>query len=372
MEKKEFYSLGIMSGTSLDGLDFSLIKSNGRKKIKLLYNTNFSIQEDLKHDINQLIEKFNKFSFKKVLKSEFFHSVQLKFNNLILRKIKIFSKKNSFALSDIDVIGLHGNTLIHNPKKKISLQLGDASFLANKLKILFVSEFRNNDIFLGGQGAPLVPIYHQAIFSDYGKNVIVVNIGGISNFTLLVGKKIFLASDIGPGNVLIDSFCKKNFKSSFDNDGKLAASGKIINKYLIKWCKKKFIKKPAPKSFDNYYFKTINFLKPSTQKKDLLRTLTFFTAKIIADSKNLFNFDLDKWIFCGGGVKNLTLINDINSLLPGENILISDELGWDSSYIESQAFAFISIRTLLNLPSSYPNSTGTKKQNICGIIYKPD
>ncbi len=369
MKKKELYSLGIMSGTSLDGLDFSIIRSDGKKKIKVLFNSNFKIKNEIREDIYKLIKKFNALNFSNVVNSDFYKRINSSFSKLIIKKINIFLKKNKFELSKIDLIGMHGNTLFHKPKEKISLQLGDPILLANQLKKPVVCNFRKNDIFLGGQGAPLVPVFHRLIFSKKNKNIMVVNIGGISNFTLLVGTKRIFASDIGPGNALIDKFCNLKFNKLFDEGGKIAASGDVIYELINEWLKKDFLKMQIPKSFDNYFFKLIDFAGLSKKNPtDLLRTLTFFTAKIIVESQSFLKFRIDEWIFCGGGVMNKTLMRDVKDLLKGKKNTISDEMGFDSDFIESQAFAYIATRTIKNLPSAFPNTTGCRKNNVCGEI----
>jgi len=234
-----------------------------------------------------------------------------------------------------------------------------------------VYNFRDKDIFFGGEGAPLVPIFHKAIFATKKKNIVVVNIGGISNFTFLNGKKNSLfASDIGPGNILIDTFCYKNFYKSYDLNGNIAKKGKIKFELINSWLKNQIFSEKFPKSFDTQNFKFIdskNYKEHSPY--DLLRTLTFFSAKLISMIKLSIKFKIDSWVFSGGGVNNSLLMSDIKSLLFDDQLFASDELGFDSSFIESAAFAYISIRTFKKLPSAFPNTTGCLKKNVCGSIF---
>ncbi len=370
MKNKEIYALGIMSGTSLDGLDFSLIKSDGTTKINVLFNHYFKFDLNMKQNINKLIINFNTKTINSVKKTSFFKETEMKFNDLMIRKIKVFFKKIRFDFEKLDLIGIHGNTLIHNPKKNISIQLGDFKLLSKKLNKIIIANFRDNDINLGGEGAPLVPIYHQAVFSKANKNIMVVNIGGLSNFSFLIGKKRVVSSDIGPGNALIDKYCNMKFKKSFDNKGQLAKKGCLEKKIVKKWLKKNFLKKKFPRSFDNNFFKIKNFVcNEKVNKYDMLRTITFFSAKIISNLKFNFKSKIDYWVFVGGGVSNLTLMGDIRNILYGQKILTSDQLGYDSAFIESSAFAFISIRTLKGMPSAFPETTGCRTKNICGKIY---
>ncbi|MEE2695300.1 MAG: anhydro-N-acetylmuramic acid kinase [Pseudomonadota bacterium] len=371
MEKKEYCSLGIMSGTSLDGLDFSLIKTDGKENVKNLINGYFEFSVKFRRSIKKLIRNFNNLNYKKKLESNEFKQINQKFTELIIEKINFFFSTNAVNLDDIDIIGLHGNTLLHEPSKGFSIQLGNPKYLSNNLKKPIVFNFRDNDIKNHGQGAPLVPIYHKAIFSDVGKNIMTVNIGGISNFSLLIGKRKMIASDIGPGNKLIDDFCLLNFDKLFDKNGELSSKGKIIPELIDDWKKKKFLKKPFPISFDNSYFKLKDFSYKKKKNLDILRTLTFFSAYLISNFQKKLNNKIDKWFFSGGGTKNYTLMKDLKDLLGKENVFLTSELGFDPFFIESQAFAYIAVRTLKKLPSSFPETTGCKKSGCCGFIYHP-
>ncbi len=355
----------------MDGIDFSLINSDGDKKINCKYNITYQYPQELKKDIKQLIISFNSKDLQKVLKSQNFKYVENKFDEFLIKKIHLFTKHFNISHDKIKLIGFHGQTLIHKPEKKISIQLGNAMKLSNYLKIPFVYNFRQADLDCGGQGAPLVPIYHKAIFLDKKLNLAVVNLGGISNITWVLKDGRIFASDIGPGNVLIDLYCKSNLEIPYDENGQIAAKGKVQEELIKKWLKLPFVNKPIPKSFDNFDFKIDDFVKNPSKfnKYDLLATLTNYTAKIVVNSQAFINTKINKWIICGGGSKNLTLIKDIKSLT--KNVYISDELGWDSDFIESQAFAYLAIRKLKKLKSSFKETTGTKKPIECGDIYYP-
>lgn len=370
MKKKEYYSIGIMSGTSMDGFDFSLIKSDGVSQIKVLKNQYFKLEKKLKENLKILIEKLNN-DFDKTMKSELFSCTQKEFSELVVFFTKKFVNINHINLNLVDVLGVHGVTLIHSPKNDISIQIGDAQHISNKLKKKVVSNFRVNDLKNGGQGAPLVPIYHNAIFSSNKKNTLIINIGGISNYTLL-SKNKFYSSDIGPGNVLIDSLCKRFFKKNYDNKGKLAENGKVNLNLIKNWKKQTFLKKKHPVSFDNYFFKLDDFISSEVSVYDNLRSLTFFTAYVISNLEQKLNYKIDEWIISGGGVKNHILMNHLKDLISSGNVFNADDFGYHSDFIESQAFAFISIRTIINLYSAFPETTGCKKSNICGIIFMPN
>ena len=371
MKRKEFYALGIMSGTSVDGLDFSLVKSDGKNKVCIITNKYFKFSEKIKNDLNNLISNSRLVSPEKIEQEKFFIEYNKSFSDYLIKKIKLFFSSVNFFVNDVDVIGIHGNTLVHKPEKKISIQLGDLKLISKKIGKPVIGNFRSNDISLGGEGAPLVPIFHKAIFSKHKRKIMVVNIGGISNFTYLEGKKCFLASDIGPGNTLIDNFCLKKFNKNFDKNGLMAGKGTVNLKLVDEWLSKNIFKKIIPRSYDTENFRLESFIGKRELNFNNLRSLTFLSAKIISSMKLKLGKKIDYWIFSGGGVKNLTLMSDIKALLKNEKILISDKIGFDSSFVESSAFAYISIRTIKNLPSAFPETTGCSKKNVCGKIYNP-
>ncbi len=375
MKKKEYCSLGIMSGTSLDGLDFSLVMTDGVNDVKNIFNEYYKFDKNTKSSIKTLIKKFNTCNYNIILNSEEFEILNTKFTKLIIKKIKSFLFKHSINLNKVDVVGLHGNTLIHEPKKGLSIQLGNPNLLSNQLKIKVISSFRDSDIKADGQGAPLVPIFHKCKFSESNKKVMVVNIGGIANFSFLIGKRIFLASDIGPGNKLIDELCNFIWQVDFDNDGKRAKQGRVIPELIQRWEGKKFNVESFPKSYDNSFFQLNNFIMKSDFNKnftnyDLLRSLTYFCALTIFNIKKNFKYKIDKWIFCGGGTNNSTLMNDLHILVGSEKLFTSKDYGLDPFFVESEAFAFIAVRTLKNLISTFPQTTGCKKSSVSGKIFR--
>ena len=372
MKKKEYCSLGIMSGTSLDGFDFSLIKTDGKFNIKTLVDKYYEFNSNIKKSIRKLIKKIDNFDIQLIKDSDELAYLNLKYSELVVKLIKDFRLKNKSQMKNLDVIGIHGNTITHQPDKGISIQLGIPNFLSKSLNTVIVAEFRNNDIKLEGQGAPLVPIFHQSLFSEKNKNIMVVNIGGITNFTLLKGKTKLFASDIGPGNKLIDEFCIKKFNKDFDDKGNFSKNGRLLEDLLKYWIKKPFLRYPFPISFNSSFFKLDEFLKKNLNKFDALRTLTYFTAYQLLNLKLRINLNIDKWIFSGGGVKNKTLMSDIKKLLSGDIVETTLNYKLNPFFIESQAFAYIAVRTLKKLPSSFPSTTGCLKNSISGNIYMPN
>lgn len=363
-------SLGIMSGTSLDGLDLSLIKSDGEKKVIIKYNTTYKYSQEFKNEINFLINRINKEKIKNIFQDSYFKILEGRLNNFILDKILCFKKKYRIQNQSIKIIGLHGQTVFHNPKKKLSVQMGCGDFLAKKLSIPFVTNFRNADLLNGGQGAPLVPVFHNAIFFKNTLNTAVVNIGGISNISFIGKNGHIVSSDIGPGNTLIDQFCKKKYNIDYDDNGQLSLKGNVDNELLSSWIDYSFVKKKIPKSFDNFFFDIEKFIiNKKISDYDFLATLTMFTSILIYKSQYFFRDPINRWIICGGGVHNKAIISNLRKQL--KTVFTSDELGWDPNFIESQAFAYLAIRKVKNYYTTFPDTTGVSSATVGGEIFNP-
>ena len=362
--EKIYTSLGLMSGTSMDGIDASIIKSNGEDKYETVFDQYFKYDDEIYGELVNIRNKINS-------------SVDLKINSNELdeieRKITLFHgtvcKKiiNNYS-SNIDLIGFHGQTIFHNANEKISKQLGDANLLSNLLKKKVVYNFRENDLINGGQGAPLAPIFHQLLVNQNQINLpaCILNIGGIANITIISSKDSndLKSYDIGPGNCLLDEWTRKNSKERFDKNGELAKAGKT-DKIILDQAIDNFDSiKNNNLSFDVKDF-NLNFVR-GLSLEDGLSTLTDFTASIIYQSiVNLINFDKIKelnLLICGGGRKNLSLINSIKDKLPfNVNLSLTDDYKIDGDFIESQAFAYLAIRSSLNKIISFPKTTNVKK-----------
>ncbi len=368
-KKKFFYSIGIMNGTSVDGIDISLIQSDGKNFIKPIFNKTYNYTKIFKNNIKNFLDQFNLEKVPELYNSKEFKIIDKKFSVFTSRKVISFLRDFDFSIKKVDLIGFHGQTIYHNAKRKISIQLGSGSKISEKLNLPVVSDFRTDDLLNGGQGAPLVPIFHQKIFSKTRQNLSIVNIGGISNLTLLIGKEKVFSTDIGPGNRLIDDFCCKYFNREFDKNGELSSDGNFKTKLVDRWLRYKIFKRKLPRSYDSTDFKLKDFVKEENYKKiDILSSLVFLSSKLIVNSNDFFGVKPGKIILCGGGARNKTLIKYLKNLCD-KKIITSDKLGWSSDYIESQAFGYLAIRKLLNLHSTFPETTGVSTPTICGKIY---
>ena len=349
--ENSFVALGLMSGTSLDGIDASIIKSDGEEYLEIIDNIYISYPREFKKKLSSFIQSVdNKSDIKKNIKAYKSLERDLTLHHTRISK-EIIEKNNC----EIQLVGFHGQTIIHNPKNKYSIQMGDANLLSQLLKKKVIYNFRANDIRNSGEGAPLTPIYHKLLINKFEiKNpTLILNIGGISNYTFCF-KNTILAKDIGPGNVLIDEYVKKTKGINYDKNGDIASSGNINHDIINQFYEHEHYNVEEKHSFDRKDF-DFNFVR-GLEFQDAVATLTYFTALII--TKNIKkNFEREtNIILCGGGRKNKTLIKHIKKMLK-YNIKLIDEYNIDGDFVESQAFAYLSIRSLLKKPISYPSTT---------------
>jgi anhydro-N-acetylmuramic acid kinase len=380
MKNKLYTAIGLMSGTSMDGVDVSLIRSDGINQFINVLDEYFEYNESLQQ---QLIELRNLISNINDLK---LYSSRL---NELEREMTLFHSKIVIDISskhqdEVDFVGFHGQTIFHNPEQKISKQLGDGKLMSQLVKKKIIYNFRQEDMINKGQGAPLTPIFHNLLSKKINENhqidfpICFLNIGGISNITKIIKKDGKLednieAFDSGPGNCMIDEWVRKNSKNNFDENGSIAKSGKIdqliLNQAIDNFQIDKFDKSLDVKNFD------ISFVR-GLSLEDGCATITNFTAYLIAkgiEHSNGNNIKPIKYLICGGGRRNTFLIQSIKDYLSHkQNISLNsiDDYSLNGDYIESQAFGYLSIRSFLNLPISYPKTTGCKTPTVGGELVK--
>ena len=375
MKKKIFTVLGLMSGTSMDGIDLSIIKSDGYDNFTTVLNDYTEYDGHLYRDLIQIRDQINNqkdlIKFEKEL-AELERKItifQAHIVNKIIKKVNL----------DLDLIGFHGQTIYHDASKKISKQLGDGPLLSQLTKKKIVYDFRKKDLENDGQGAPLTPIFHKMLQKKFDlKEVLFVNIGGIINSTYISDKDKLIASDHGPGMCLIDEWIRKNTKKKFDLNGEIAKSGKV-NKLVLNQALDNFFYnsdylngnkdlKDTNLSYDIKDF-NISFIK-GLSFEDGAATLVALSSQIIKDIiKSITNSKKEINIYlCGGGRKNKFLVEILKKEY--QNIYFVDDLGLDGDFIESQAFGYLAIRSILNLPISFPETTGCKKISSGGIVIK--
>ena len=372
--EKIYSSLGLMSGTSMDGIDASIIRSNGEEKYEAVFDQYFEYDEEI---YRELIDIRGKINSSKNLKE---NSIEI---STLERKITLFHAKICKQIIeectlDLDLVGFHGQTIFHSPNEKISRQLGDGDLLSSLLEKKVVYNFRKNDIVNGGQGAPLAPIFHQLLVKQNKIKlpVCILNVGGIANITIISSEDLndLKSYDIGPGNCLLDELVRKHSKEKYDKNGVLAKSGKT-NEVILNQAIDAFdsIKKNKNFSFDIKDF-DLNFVR-GLSLEDGLSTLVDFTASTIYESiineNNFFKHKDLKILICGGGRKNLSLVNAIEKKLPKDiNLNLIDDYKIDGDFVESQAFAYLAVRSFLEKPISFPKTTNVEKPCIGGVLSK--
>ena len=379
MKKKIFTALGLMSGTSMDGVDLSIIETDGYDYYSQISDKYYEFNDQLYKDLILLRENVRKSEDLRI-NSSFVDEIEKKFTLFNAEIINEFITKEGIQPN---LIGLHGQTIYHNVKDKISKQIGDGNLLSQLTKCIVVNNFRQQDLDNGGQGAPLTPLFHYLISKKIIKNfkldypINIINIGGITNVTSILGneeiQKDVLAYDIGPGNCLINEWIRKNSDKKFDDKGSLAHSGKT-NELLLNQAIDNFEISSIEESMDINDF-DISFVK-GLSLEDGCATLTEFSAYLISESlkkiNQINNVDIKNFIFCGGGRKNITLIKKIGQYMRNEELVINDidNFKFNGDFVESQAFAYLAVKRILNLPISFQNTTRSIKPTLGGQINK--
>ena len=358
MLEKHTKAIGLMSGTSADGVDVAYIDTDGKEFVFFGPSQSFGFPRVLKDRlINTKVDDETNSIIEKDLTLFHFES------------IKKFMKINNLSKDNIDLVGFHGHTIYHNPGDRVTVQLGDGKLLARSLEIPVINDFRSEDVKNGGEGAPLTPIFHSVLAKTLEKPVAILNIGGVANVTW-VGKQIdeLIAFDVGPGNAMIDDWVFSHGLGDYDKNGAIAAGGfgnaDILNQYLSH----DFFREKPPKSLDRNSF-SLELVKGLTIE-DATATLSEFTAESIRNSQVFFPSPVTQWIVCGGGRLNGELMRMLRVKLDAQ-VVRSEEVGWDGDALEAQAFAFLAVRSMMKLPLSFPNTTGVKKSTVGGVLNLP-
>jgi len=365
------YYLGLMSGTSIDGIDAVLVDLSG--DIPALLAARTSPWPTRIHDrILAAVAAPQNVSLQDVgtLDAE----LGEQFADVALSIIA----KAGLEASQITAIGSHGQTLFHSPESDpaFSTQAGDANRIAERTGITTVADFRRRDIAAGGQGAPLVPAFHRALFHDPATFRAVLNIGGMANLTLLpTDSETFTGFDTGPGNVLLDAWYQKNHSGTYDESGAWAHSGKLNQPLLERLMEHPYLGQPPPKSTGREQF-CLNWLEDLLQSGrhtvpdvDVQTTLAEFTAQSIASSLEQFGQPVQQVLVCGGGVHNDFLMRRLEALLPGQQVETTEKYGLHPDWVEAVAFAWLAKQTLEGKAGNVPGVTGAKRPVILGAIY---
>jgi anhydro-N-acetylmuramic acid kinase len=363
---KMMRAIGLMSGTSMDGIDIALIETDGDKRVERGPAHAFPYSEPFRTQLRAALAEATSLRRRDDRPGSLRLTEQY-LTDLHAEAVTHFLEDYRITPESIDVIGFHGHTVLHAPARKLTVQIGDGPGLARAVGIDVVYDLRAADVAAGGQGAPLAPAYHRALVTRLRRPVALLNIGGVANVTWidsLVHDRL-VAFDTGPGNALIDDWMQTRTGAPCDADGACAASGKVDEAALAELLSNRFFAAPAPKSLDRNAFSSQAVAHLSTE--DGAATLTAFTAAAIALSRSQMQEQPESWIVSGGGRKNKTLMTMIAERV--ENAVIpADAVAIDGDAVEAQAWAYLAVRSINGLPITFPGTTGVAQPLTGGVL----
>ncbi len=357
-------AIGLMSGTSLDGIDAALLTTDGEHIAASGPAATFPYPQAFRERLRRLLGREPGDGDRAVI------------DELTDRHAEAVCRLLAGAgltPAGIDLVGFHGQTVLHRPEKQRSVQVGCGQRLADTLGVPVVSDFRSADVAAGGQGAPLVPLYHQALAQGVARPLAVVNIGGVANLTWIGpqdGEPALLAFDTGPGNALLDDFVRARTGQPFDEGGALAAQGTVDGARVMAWLRRPWFLRPPPKSLDRDDFRFALDAVAAMSVADGAATLAAFTARAIALAVLLLPEAPRRWLVCGGGRHNRRLMALLAETL-GAPVEAVETQGWRGDFLEAEAFAFLAVRAVRGLPLTLPSTTGVPQPRTGGVLHRP-
>jgi anhydro-N-acetylmuramic acid kinase len=363
-------AIGLMSGTSLDGVDVALIETDGQR-VKAFGPSGYRpYTEDERALLRQALTEAVNLP-RRDARPGVLREAERAVTIAHAEAVAAFTAQHVISREDVDIVGFHGQTVLHRPDRKMTVQIGDATALAKAIHIPVMHDFRAADVAAGGQGAPFVPVYHRALAQSLDREgpMVVVNIGGVSNITYIDGADTLIACDTGPGNALLDDYMFRHLGQPFDHEGRTAARGAVDVAWVVRALEHPFFALPPPKSLDRNDFASLKLSE--MPPADGAATLTAFTAEAIARIVPLLPREPRSWIVAGGGARNLTMLRMLRERLAPATVESADTLGWSADAIEAQAFGYLAARGLKGLPLSYPATTGVPTPMTGGVIARP-
>jgi anhydro-N-acetylmuramic acid kinase len=361
-------AIGLMSGTSMDGIDAALIETDGEAIHSFGPASTYPYSTAERHLLRQAIVAASGLTARDT-RGGMLTLAESMITSKHADCVAAFAGANGIKLSDIGVVGFHGQTVLHRPEQQLTVQLGDGWSLSAELGVPVVYDFRAADVGDGGQGAPLVPVYHRALALRAGLPLpaAFVNIGGISNVTFVPEGKAegLVAFDAGPGNCLLDDWALLHTGEPMDRDAKLAMAGSVNREVLASLISHGFFREPPPKSLDRNTFTSdkVDNLSP----EDGAATLTAFTVAGVAAAVRLLPALPRIWIITGGGARNPHMFEGLRRVL-GVNTVTADGAGFSADFMEAQAFAYLAVRRMKELPSSFAGTTGVSRPVMGGLL----
>ena len=360
--------IGLMSGTSLDGVDAALLETDGEEAVRPGPGLTVAYTPQARAVLRAALDEARAVAQGAPVPQSIREAEKL-LTEAHAEAVKALLQKAGQSAEDVALLGFHGQTILHRPERHWTWQIGDGALLARLTGIDVVNDFRSADVKAGGQGAPLMPLYHAVLArrSERAEPLVVVNIGGVAQVTYINGDLV-LAFDTGPGNAPIDDWCVRRAGRLFDRDGSLAASGKVDRTRLERWSEHRYFARKPPKSLDRSDF--TDAWTDGLSAADGAATLTRATARAIALAAHHFPQAPNQWIVTGGGARNPTLLAAI-AQETGKPVVLASSLGWDGDALEAQAFAFLAVRSLRGLPFTFPTTTGAPKPLCGGRLHLP-
>jgi anhydro-N-acetylmuramic acid kinase len=364
---KPYTALGMMSGTSLDGIDVALLETDGETVLRRGRALTVPYDDTQRILLQRALTEAAALT-DRAARPGILRHVEREVTRWHAEAVKLYLNQEGVSQGSIDVIGFHGQTVVHRPEIGITVQLGLGEELANLCGIPVIYDMRANDMRHGGQGAPLVPAYHRALVSKLEDTpVAIVNIGGVANVTWIGADGALQAFDTGPGNALIDDWMKKHTGFNRDEGGKLGLLGRVDEATVAQFLGDVFFEKSVPKSLDRNTFASYNLNGLSVA--DGAATLVAVTARSIALSAKHMPEAPKAWVICGGGRHNKAIMQALGVQL--SNVQAAEHLGLDGDAVEAEAWAFLAVRSLRGLPLTYPGTTGVREPVTGGVLAKP-
>jgi anhydro-N-acetylmuramic acid kinase len=370
-----FRAVGLMSGTSMDGVDVALLETDGESRLRFGPAALHPYRDEEEALLRAAMEAAQTLT-DRTARPGVLAEAEAMSTALHARAVQALLAANGIDPASIAVVGFHGQTVLHRPDKRLTVQIGDGLALARQLGLPVVYDFRAADVAAGGQGAPLVPVYHRALARALKRPhpIAVLNVGGVANITFIDGEPDPFACDTGPGNALIDDFMRARTGHSFDAAGVNAAQGCVDEDAVKRVLAHPFFRAALPKSLDRNDFRDFVARAAALERKsveDGAGTLTAITAASVAAIVPLLPGAPRSWIVAGGGAHNVTLVRMLAQRLVPAQVETADTVGWNADAIEAQAFAYMAVRALRDLPITFPTTTGVKTPMCGGVIAKP-
>jgi anhydro-N-acetylmuramic acid kinase len=365
-------AIGLMSGTSQDGVDVALIDTDGETISQFGATACRPYTKDERTLLRRATAAAANLTDRNA-RPDLVAEAERLINDAHAEAVQTFLTTNDLKPGSLAAVGFHGQTLLHRPERKLTLQIGDGNALATRLGIPVVYDFRAADVAAGGQGAPLAPVYHRALVRRLGRKppVAVLNLGGVANITYIDGDEL-IACDTGPGNALLDDFLRLRTGVPLDADGRKAAAGKVDEAMIARLLVHPFFAKPPPKSLDrNDFRELLGDTLDGIGVEDGAAMLTALTAASVARIVPLLPRPPASWIVAGGGARNPTLMHMLAERLKPAQIESAHAVGWSVDSLEAQAFAYLAVRSLRGLPISFPGTTGVPQPLTGGVLAKP-